>query len=237
LVCVFRCFCSLSAGPLAAAMTQIYLLLWDGALKKVKSRWNILAGLSILAYIVIDIISNRTPFHVFVSYLAFNTSSAYHRIRIWIYGTQNIWENPIFGIGMNDWERPFWMVPSIDMFWIVPAMHHGVLVWVLWLCLFFWIFFSISNRRGLGDRMQWYRMGYLCSMAGIFISGWTVHYWDVTYVFLMFSLGFGMWILDWTEEDDEEESQATETSKKTTPYSRFPVRPREETMARGPANG
>ena len=205
-------------------MTQIYLLLWDGALKKVKSRWNILAGLSILAYIVIDIISNRTPFHVFISYVAFNTSTAYHRIRIWIYGTQNIWENPIFGIGMNDWERPFWMVPSIDMFWIVPAMRHGVIVWAAYLILFFSTIISIIYRKGLEERVKWYRMGYICSMLGFFVVGWTVHFWDALFVFFMFLLASGLWILDWTETDRPNEQSHSFAAASV--YSRFPPQTR-----------
>jgi len=221
-ICVGLCFSSLSSGPLAAAMAQIYFLLWDGALKSVKSRWNILAGLSALAYVVVDTISNRTPFHVFISYFAFSTHTAYNRIRIWTYGTQSIWENPLFGIGLNDnWTRPSWMSPSVDMFWIVPAMRHGVPVWVLWLLLFFWVFLSIASRRGFGERLQWYRIGYLSSMTGLFIAGWTVHYWDGLYAYFTFLLASGVWMLDWRDEDPDEQPLRSVPERTELPYSRF----------------
>lgn len=226
-VCLFLCFAALSSGPLTAATAQIYFLLWNGALKTVKSRWYILAGLSILAYIVVDIISNRTPFHVFISYFAFSEHTAYNRIHIWIYGTQSIWENPLFGIGLNDnWSRPWWMSPSADMFWILPAMRHGVAVWVLWFLLFLGVFLKVANRNGFGKRTQWYRMGYLCSMSGLFIAGWTVHFWDALYAFFMFLLASGIWMLDWDDSDkNDDPTLLKEKAPSEHPelgYTRFP---------------
>lgn len=220
-VCIVLCFCSLATGALVAGMTQIYFLFWDGVLKSVKARWHILAGLFAAAYVVIDLISNRTPFHVFATYLAFNENTAYDRIRIWHFGTQSIWDNPLFGIGLNEnWTRPYWMSASVDMFWIVPAMRHGVLTWALWLLLFFVIFFSVANRTGLSKRLKSYRMGYLCSMAGFFIAGWTVHYWDALYAYFMFFMASGIWMLDW-EEGEISHSQSS-SPKKYLSYSRFP---------------
>lgn len=217
---VFLCFAALSSGPLAAAVAQIYFLLWDGVFKRVISRWKILAGLSLLAYVVVDILSNRTPFEVFISYFAFNAETAYNRIRIWDYGTQNIFANPVFGLGFGDWARPYWMSDSVDMFWILPAMRHGVLVWILYLTLFFSIFIGVIRARGFGDRMQWYRTGYLCSMTGLFMAGWTVHYWDALLSYFMFLLASGVWMLDW--QDNARPDIPQPLPQNGVAYTRFP---------------
>lgn len=222
----FHCFAALSSGPLAAAIAQLSFLIWDGTMKSVRSRWYILTGLAILAYVVVDMISNRTPFHVFVTYFSFNVHTAYNRILIWQFGSASIWANPIFGVGYSDvWERPYWMSPSIDMFWIVPAMRHGVVVWVAYLTLFFSAFMSVVYCKGLSDRVQWYRMGYLCSMFGLFIVGWTVHFWDALFVLFMFILASGLWILDWKETDRPDEETPSPSAGGI--YSRFPPRARK----------
>ncbi len=115
---------SLSSGALISLVMQSIFIGWEMILKFIRRRWSIFAGLSVLAYILIDLLSNRTPFHVLVTYATFNTGSAYNRIRIWNYGTDNVWANPIFGLGMNDWVRADWMNNStVDNFWLLTAMR------------------------------------------------------------------------------------------------------------------
>ena len=211
---------SLSSGPLVALMAQLYLIIWDGVMTAVRQRWYIFAGLAAIGFILVDFLSNRTPFHVVVEYLAFSKHNAYFRILIWNFGVENIFANPIFGLGLNEWARPTWMPRSVDMFWIVGAMRHGIPVWILWLTLFFSIFLSVTYRCGLGERVGWYRTGYVITLFGLFMVGWTVHYWDVTYVFFMFLLGSGMWFLDW--KDDDGDGRLVETTQKSVGYTRFP---------------
>lgn len=193
---------SLSSGPLVAVMSQLNLILWDGVLKSVRHRWHVLAGLSALGFVIVDLISTRTPFHVVAQYLSFSPHTAYNRIRIWQFGTDNIFSNPLFGIGNNEWVRPSWMSDSVDMFWILPAMRHGIPVWILWLTLFFSVFLAVAYRRNLTERVGWYRTGYVVTMFGFFMVGWTVHFWLTTYVFFLFMLGSGVWILDWQESEE-----------------------------------
>ena len=215
---------ALSSGPLVALMAQVYMIIWDGMMTSFRQRWHILAGLSAVGFVVVDLISDRTPFHVVIEYLAFNSHTAYNRIYIWKFGTNNIFDNPLFGLGFNDWVRPSYMSDSIDMFWIVGAMRHGIPVWILWLALFFLIFVSVAYRRGLSDRVSWYRTGYLITMFGLFMAGWTVHYWDISYALFIFFLASGVWILDW---DDSAEGQADAESSAAqgappVGYTRFP---------------
>lgn len=214
---------SLSTGPLIAMSTQIFLVLWDGILRSVKARWYILTALAIIGYFIIDIFFARnTPFHTIVAYLSFSEGSAYNRILIWVYGTQNIFDNPVFGIGLNDWVRPVWISNSIDMFWIVGAIQHGVIVWILWLGLFFSVFLQVALSKGLTTRLQDYRTGYLISLFGLFMAGWTVHFWNALFVYFMFLLGSGLWM---TERPPDEENNIISDERSREPgYSRFPPR-------------
>lgn len=226
------CFSSLSSGPLLAVMSQIIFLIWDGIMKSVRARWYIFVSLAVIAFLVVDLISNRTPFHVAISYLSFSEHTAYNRIHIWNFGTRSIWANPIFGIGLSDdWERPIWMSPSADMFWIVPAMRHGLVVWGAYLTLFFSIFLSVIYRKGLNDRTQWYRMGYICTMSGLFVVGWTVHFWDALFVFMVFLLASGIWILDWEESEDSPVEETEISGNTILPYTRFTRRHEQRFIA------
>lgn len=223
MLAIFLCFTSLSSGPLVAAMAQFIFMTWDGLMKSVRSHWYIFVGLALLAFVVVDLISNRTPFHVIISYLAFSEHTAYNRIHIWNFGTRSIFNNPVFGIGLTgNWARPSWMSDSADMFWIVPAMRHGIVVWIAYLVLFFSVFLGVVYRQGLGERTQWYRLGYICSMSGLFVVGWTVHFWDALFVFFLFLLASGMWILDWEERNTPETHSEENDGRPEIRYTRFP---------------
>ncbi len=188
---------SLSAGPLIAMSTQLYLILWDQLLNSVRRKWYVLSALAVFGFFVVYIFfADRTPFHTIVTYLSFSQGSAYNRILIWTYGIQNISNNPIFGIGFGEWVRPSWMSSSIDMFWIVGAVRHGILVWILWLLLVGSIFLKISWTKRLNPRLQDYRTGYLITLFGVFMAGWTVHFWNALFVYFMFLLGSGLWMAD-----------------------------------------
>jgi hypothetical protein len=213
---------SLSSGPIIAIMTQIYLIIWDGMFQGYRKRWYAITVLAVIGFIVIDIISNRTPFHVIATYIAFSPQTAYGRILIWTYGLQNILANPIFGIGLNDWQRAAWMTSSIDMFWIVGAIRHGIVAWVLWIVLFFSVFLKVMFSKGSNARFQDYRTGYLISIFGIFLAGWTVHFWNALFVYFMFMLGSGLWMTELASDNATESD--VEEGERAVGYSRFPPR-------------
>ena len=213
---------SLSSGPLAALVAQVFFVAWDLVFRSIRARWYILSGLTVLGYILVDVLSNRNPFQVFISYLAFNEHTAYNRINIWVWGIKNISDNPVFGIGFNDWERLYWMTSSFDMFWLLPAMQHGVVVGFLFFLFFFWVFFQTVYAKISDPRIHAYRVGYLASMFGLFMAGWTVHYWDATLVLFMFLMSSGMWMSDDRAVQSEEvTSSPADDTRPDIRYSRF----------------
>jgi len=113
----------------------------------------------------------------------------------------------------------------MDMFWIVPAVRHGIPVWIAYLAAFFSACLGVIYRKGLSERVRWYRVGYICSMAGLFAVGWTVHFWGALLVFFLFLLGSGVWMLDWEESDEADDNTAVVGGRRTAmPYTRFPAR-------------
>ena len=67
-----------------------------------------------------------------ITYLTFNSGTAYWRLHIWNFGSAEVWRNPLFGIGLNDWARPSWMwTASVDNFWLLTAMRYGIPAFLL----------------------------------------------------------------------------------------------------------
>lgn len=189
-------FLSLSAGPITALAGQGMLLAWNVLLGRVEARWKILTGFMALAFVAAELLTNQSLPVIFISHFAFDPQSAWVRIAIWHYGSASVMNHPLFGIGFNEWARPDWMTFSIDMFWIIDAIHHGIVAELALMGAFFSICLAVAFKKGLDERISAYRTGFLISMTGFFIVGWTVHFWNATYVTFIFLMGSGVWILD-----------------------------------------
>lgn len=218
---------ALSSGPLTALTAQIALITWDRLLAPVKNRWAILSSGVLSMVVAIELAANRSTPEIFISYFAFSPWTAYNRIRIWDYGALSVVNHPIFGIARNEWERPYWMSGSMDMFWLVSAVRHGLPAAFLLQLAFFSLFLLVVFKRDLSERVAEYRTGYLICMLGLYLGGWTVDYWKIIYVLFFFLLGSGVWILDANNTKREEEAvPKLDRDRTPTAFSRANAKPR-----------
>lgn len=196
-------FFSLSSGALLAAGLQAGLVFWAWMFRNVAAKWLLLCGLAIICYIVIDLLSNRTPLQVFMSYMTFSAHNAYWRSIVFEWGMINLWGSPIFGIGLNDWIRPVWMGPtSIDNFWLLVAMRYGFPGIILLLFGFVLPILQISFRDfGTEGGLWQYRRAWVITFVGLTFSLATVAVWTTAYSFVFFLFGSGMWMI--TENADQ----------------------------------
>lgn len=211
---------SLSTGALIAVVMQALFISWEVILRTVKSRWRLFAVLSVIGYFAIDILSNRSPFHVLVTYATFYQGSAYNRILIWQFGTENVLANPVFGLGFNDWVRPSWMRSSVDNFWLLLAMRYGIPTIGMILAALFIILRRVSRTVLEMPQDQRARAGYLVTFGGLFIAGGTVHYWHAMMAFSMFIFGSGVWIISGGAASGDA-SGDEESNRVVSPRSRF----------------
>ena len=191
-------FTSISAGGLMSIALQFMLMVWDKITARMNRRWFALACLGAAIYTVVALITNRTPFHVLVSYLTFSAGSSYMRLIIWQYASADVWANPIFGIGLGEWDRPSFVPMSVDNFWLLTALRYG-------LPTLFFLAFSIlllMTRMGKAEitspAASQARSGLLIVYVGIIMSGGTVHYWNAIYCWVMFLFGAGYWATAYT---------------------------------------
>jgi hypothetical protein len=187
---------SVSAGAIAAMVTQTIILSWHWTTAKFRHRWLMLFICFVIFYIIIDVFSNRTPFHVIVSYLTFSENTGYSRIMIAEWGFAEVYRHPVFGIGLNDWVRPEWKSSSFDNFWLLIAVKSGLPAFIF-LAAAVWLLMYRAGRADLSTQEEAdCRTGYLVSMFGWIIAGCTVHFWNASYCLLMFMLGSGFWITE-----------------------------------------
>lgn len=190
-LCVFF---SLSSGALLALLLQMGLIFWAWVLRPLKYKWVLLILVIAFTYILIDILSNRTPIRVFMTYATFSPYNAYWRGLIFEYGIQNVLDNPIFGLGLNDWVRPQFMgISSVDNFWLLMGMRYG-LPGFGFLALGFVIPLLHVGLKNLGDdtNLIQFRRAWMITFVGLTFTLSTVHIWATIYSFVFFLFGAGI---------------------------------------------
>lgn len=206
LLVAFTAFMSLSAGPMTAMIGQAMLLLYNWVLRDFAYRWRLLLGAIAAMWTAVSMVSNRSLPNLYLSTFAFDAESAYYRLQIWTFGSQSALNHPFFGVGLNRWERPNWMPPSIDMFWMLHAVYYGIPAAMFMLFTFLLTVFQIGLAKSADGRIERWKTGYLVTMCGFFVVGWTVHFWNATYALFLFLLASGYWMMDAKPEEPRRSS-------------------------------
>jgi hypothetical protein len=246
-------FLALSSGAFLAIVLQIFLISWTAIFARQPWRWWLLMGIFALGYVVIDLLSNRDPLSVFMSYATFSAHNAYWRSIIFTWGLKNIFgdvENNIpsaiwFGIGLNNWIRPWYMYSgSMDNFWLVNAVRYGVPGFLFLALGYAAAIFTIMRRNFDADlRLTYIRRAWVFTFLGLSFTLCTVHVWTNAYSFVFFMFGAGMWLIkqpvgEPPKDDTALPDQSVSASGRLTRrprYSRFPsVAPQYRTEQQSP---
>lgn len=238
-------FLSLSSGPLLSALLQLGLFTWAVLFRNFPRKWLMLIGLFAMMYVTIDLLSNRTPSKVLMSYATFSARTAYYRAIINDWGMRNVWANPIFGLGLRQWVKPSFMTTnSVDDFWLVMAMRYGI-PGFLFLAIGYGLGLIKIGLRDFGDdeRMNRLRFVWVITFAGLSFTLVTVHVWTAIYTFVFFLFGTGMWMADYqpaagrTAEGptDDTGGRRLSYSRQKAPASRGAPQAAADTAAEPPA--
>lgn len=216
---------SLSSGALLALLLQLGFIFWAFVLRNLSWRWWLFIGLLGFVYLLIDLLSNRTPIEVFMSYATFSSHNAYWRAIIFDWGMKNIYDNPIFGIGLNDWERPYYMYSgSMDNFWLVIGVRYGFPGIILLLLGYLWGLKKVTFRNFKEDPiLSQLRLSWVYTFMGLTFTLCTVHVWTNIYSFAFFMFGSGMWFLSASPASKETVPEVESGSVRTKDmrYTRF----------------
>lgn len=215
-------FLSLSSGALLAVVLQICLIFWAWIMKPIRHKWLALLAIFVVLFFMVDLLSNRSPFRVFLTYATFSTHNAYWRAIIFDWGMQNVWSNPLFGLGFNDWVRPQYMPSaSVDNFWLLTAMRYGIPGFAFLMMGILAALWQIGRHNLNQDiRLQQFRWAWMFTFIGLFFTLATVHIWSVVYSFVFFLFGAGLWLISAKVEDSVTTITAEQNNDVKLIYSR-----------------
>ncbi len=189
---------AMSSAPLNAIVIQGLLGVLNQLTRGIPNRIKMLGGAALIGYILISLLSDRSP----IAFIAMNISldpwTAYHRVLIWTYGMENVWANAVFGLGLGEWVRPGWMhSASVDAFWLLIPMRAGIPAIIL-LVAATWVLVAHINRRRKNRPRNIRRaaLGWTISFVAVAFTGFTVHYWDALHAYFFLLLGMGGWLAD-----------------------------------------
>lgn len=187
-------FTSLSSAAILSMVAQGGMLAWRKVTALVPGRWWLLLGLFLGFYATISVMSSRSGLRALMWYLTFDRHTASYRLLIWEHGSSNVEDNPWFGIGMNDWERPSWMSESVDSFWLLTTMMYGLPAIVLFAATVLAVVVPAAKR--ISNVAPWSRLGRAWAFAlfALCFCGFTVHYWNNVFTMFGFLLGAGAWM-------------------------------------------
>lgn len=131
-IAAFASFFTFSSAAMLALTAGTALVAYNWLSERIANlTWRLFfVGVGVLTFAT-ELGTNSGMFNLMMRYAALNAGSAYNRVLIWRYGTENVRKNPWFGLGYGDWERPSWMVGSLDHYWLLLAMQFGVMAPIL----------------------------------------------------------------------------------------------------------
>ena len=190
---LFMLFLALSSGPMLSAAVQIAMIGWDRTLRFIRGHWMIGVFVGVVTLAVLQLALTGGLVGYMVNEVIFSSYAGNNRIAIWQYGSAEVLRHPLFGIGLGDWRRPFWQNATVDNFWLLIAMRHGLPAFV-----FLALAIAVSSARimrqpGLDLEETRCRTGYLVALTGLVISLATVHVWQAAVVFVTTYIGAGVW--------------------------------------------
>jgi hypothetical protein len=185
---------TLSSAPLLSVafqgMTAVLAQYWMGA----KRLWMAVAFFGTSAFLIIEAMSNRGFFAILISYLTFNPVTGYYRMLQWKYSMDDIADHPVFGIGLHDWTRPEWMNSSIDSFWLLMTMQHGVFAgFILLFCSLYAVFHVLNDLHKHHPATRWMVKSWILAFMSLILIGFTVDYFGKIQPLFFFVLGSIGW--------------------------------------------
>lgn len=208
-------FLSMSSAPISCLLFQAILMTYAWLLQRNNSKWTILWSIVAVAFLAAQFGTNQGAAKFFISHFTFDPQTGWYRVAIWDFGSASVLNHPLLGIGLADWERPRWMASdSVDNFWLLTAMRHGIpaLVLLLGSCIFMMI--AITTAGSTDRTVEICRVAYLISMITFLFVGATIHFSHGIYAWFMFVVGSGAWLMD------SREAGATMTAEADVPPQR-----------------
>lgn len=130
----------------------------------------------------------------YVGRFTLNPASAGYRRLIMHFGSESVMNNPIFGIGFRDYERPVWMVKaSVDNQWLLLAIRFGILPALMQIAVIVAAILLLSvNSSHLNETERRLRVGMAVALAVFALLGFTVSFYGGVEAWFYMFLAMGI---------------------------------------------
>lgn len=186
--------CTIFTSVTSAALLMLVMSIGMFVLYKVSRRYDSIFKVSLISLIALllflEFLSDRGAVRFIIDFTSFNSHTAYTRYLQWIYASSTIKSNIVYGIGFGDWVRLHWMPASVDSYWLVVALRHG-LPGVILIAIFYILSLKrhwVEFRGGVGNNVIYY--GFFVSICSIILAAFTVDFFDRAKPVIYLVLGF-----------------------------------------------
>jgi hypothetical protein len=188
---------ALSSSSILNVTLQGGLIVYERILRPVRPKWIILIISLPLLWFLFQIVVGKNFIDFVADELIINPYAGNGRKEIFYWGMREAIANPVFGIGKDDWARPFWREhPTADNFWVASAMRYGFPHVIFLLGAFILQVVRTSMKGGLDAFEGACRRGFGIALAATTIALFNHGLWGIANVFVMLYLGSGSWVYD-----------------------------------------
>ncbi len=189
-------FLAISSSTMLNIAMQVALMAYEWAFRPVRVKWVVLGAVAALFLSSFRLLFGMS----FMEYVAFNwtlnVSGALARLDQIQYGMLEIRRYPVFGIGLNEFTRPFWRGDVFDNFWLAMAVRFGTPTALFFAAAFLLHAARTAVARNLTEDERKLRLGYLIAFAALVITLGTHSIWGSGMVYVMLYVGVGGWLYD-----------------------------------------
>ena len=190
---------SMSSAPLLCLIFQSALLVWERLTRGINLRTSLTLAALFGLFIGVSLMSNRTLAQIIATSFTLDPWTGYYRTMIWHFGLESVWNHPLMGLGLGDWDRPRWMVSStIDTFWLATAIRTGIPGFLLLILPIILLGRGVFKRSicGRDIKRRTFARGWMISLIALCLAASTVHLWNVVLSFFFFFVGLGAWLAE-----------------------------------------
>jgi hypothetical protein len=212
---VFAAFCAVSSAALLAIAVGATIIAWERWTRPFRQRTAITLALMAVAYLTLELLSNRTMVEVLIGFVALDPWTAYYRVLIWQNAFVDLVRSPLVGVAFDAWTRPAWMTTSVDSFWLVIALSAGLPTIAMIATMIVLLLRRVHASAAAGETQERRaaRFGWTVAVLALCFQAFTVHYWGSMNSFFFFILGMGAWLTDSASDRKSPEKSAGEAAR------------------------
>lgn len=183
-------FFSLSSAAILGLLIGIAMIAYDKLQKLVSFlNWHLFALFALLGVAFLQIASQSGIVSILIR-LTLNPQTGFYRLLIWRYGIQSIENHPLFGIGFAAYERPNWMNSSVDSYWLLLGIRHGIVVPLALFLVSVLAVFALSRSAAMRDELDRRAIvGVVITLVSLIIAAFTVAFVGGILTWFMLILG------------------------------------------------